>query len=75
MLVGQQLGPFIIDKELGAGAMDALYRGHYTETGQVVVKVMAPGLGTTNPNAMDRCKIEPLVCKAGEALKDLAANP
>jgi len=26
MLVGQQLGPFLIDKELGAGAMGAVYR-------------------------------------------------
>src|SRR6516165_8646276 len=59
MLVGQPFGPFLIDKELGSGAMGAVYRGRYTETGQVVaIKVMAPGLGTTNSRAADRFKLE-----------------
>src|SRR5688500_12922745 len=45
MLVGQQIGPFQIEKELGCGAMGTVYRGVYTKTGQrVAVKVMAPGL-------------------------------
>src|SRR5262245_40966129 len=45
MLLGQQVGPFVIEKELGAGAMGAVYRGVYTKTGQkVAVKVMLPGL-------------------------------
>ena len=43
MLVGQQFGPFLIEKELGAGAMGAVYRGKYFETGQVVAfEVMVP---------------------------------
>jgi serine/threonine-protein kinase len=47
MLVGQQLGPFLIDKEIGSGAMGAVYRASYVKTGQrVAVKVMAPGLGS-----------------------------
>jgi eukaryotic-like serine/threonine-protein kinase len=47
MLVGQRLGPFAIDRELGSGAMGTVYAGVYTKTGQrVAVKVMAPGLGT-----------------------------
>jgi serine/threonine-protein kinase len=47
MLVGQQLGPFLIEKALGAGAMGTVYRGKYIETGQVVaIKVMSPGLAT-----------------------------
>jgi serine/threonine-protein kinase len=55
MLVGQPFGPFVIDKELGSGAMGAVYRGRYTKTGQVVaIKIMAPGLGTTNSRAADR---------------------
>jgi serine/threonine-protein kinase len=64
MLVGQQLGPFIIDKEIGAGAMGAVYRGRFTKTGQVVaIKVMAPGLGTTNDNAEARFKREATILK------------
>lgn len=49
MLVGQQLGPFLIEKELGAGAMGAVYRGKYLKTGQLVaVKVMAPGTASAS---------------------------
>lgn len=61
MLVGQQLGPFLIEKELGAGAMGAVYLGKYTKTGQrVAVKVMAPGLGA---NAMARFEREANILK------------
>src|SRR3954454_8342059 len=64
MLVGQQLGPFVIDRELGAGAMGAVYRGRYTKTGQVVaVKVMAPGLGTSGGNAAARFEREAKILK------------
>src|SRR5262245_40475363 len=59
MLVGQQLGPFVLDKELGSGAMGTVYRGRYVKTGQVVaVKVMAPGLGATSGNAAGRFERE-----------------
>jgi serine/threonine-protein kinase len=64
MLVGQNLGPFAIDKELGTGAMGAVYRGRYVKTGQIVaVKVMAPGIGTTNPNANARFEREAAILK------------
>jgi serine/threonine-protein kinase len=64
MLVGQNLGPFIIDKELGAGAMGAVYRARYEKTGQVVaVKVMAPGLGDNNPSAVARFEREAAILK------------
>jgi serine/threonine-protein kinase len=64
MLVGQQLGPFSIDKELGAGAMGAVYRGRYTKTGQVyAIKVMAHGLGDTNAAAVDRFEREARILK------------
>jgi len=46
MREGLQIGPFLVEKELGAGAMGAVYRGIYTKTGQkVAIKIMAPGLG------------------------------
>jgi serine/threonine-protein kinase len=64
MLVGQQLGPFAIDKELGAGAMGAVYRGRYNKTGQVyAIKVMSPGLGDTNAAATDRFEREARILK------------
>ncbi len=52
MLVGQQLGPFAIDKELGSGAIGAVYRGTYSKTGKrVAIKIMAPGLGKDSASA------------------------
>jgi eukaryotic-like serine/threonine-protein kinase len=64
MLVGQQLGPFLIEREIGSGAMGAVYRGKYVKTGQVVaVKVMAPGLGETNINAVARFEREAAILK------------
>jgi serine/threonine protein kinase len=64
MLVGQQLGPFIIDKELGSGAMGTVYRARYTKTGQVVaIKIVTPGLGTTNASAMGRFEREAEILK------------
>jgi eukaryotic-like serine/threonine-protein kinase len=64
MLVGQQLGPFLIEKELGAGAMGAVYRGKYVETGQTVaIKIMAPGLGTSSDGANKRFKREADILK------------
>src|SRR5438128_3427038 len=45
MLVGQTLGPLVIERELGSGAMGTVYRARYAQTGQVMaVKIMAPGL-------------------------------
>ncbi|MGL4551047.1 MAG: serine/threonine protein kinase [Gemmataceae bacterium] len=64
MRVGQKVGPFLIEKELGAGAMGAVYRGKYLKTGALVaIKVMAPGLGTSNPNAMARFEREANILK------------
>ena len=64
MLVGQQFGPFTIEKELGSGAMGTVYLGRYTKTGQVMaIKVMAPGLGSTNAAAMDRFEREITILK------------
>jgi predicted Ser/Thr protein kinase len=59
MLVGQHVGPFFIEKELGSGAMGTVYRGRYTKSGKVVaIKVMAPGLGTSGGHAAERFERE-----------------
>ncbi|HEY7427963.1 MAG TPA: serine/threonine-protein kinase [Gemmataceae bacterium] len=64
MLVGQEFGPFTIDKELGSGAMGTVYRGRYTKTGQIMaIKVMAPGIGSTNAAAADRFEREITILK------------
>lgn len=53
MLVGQQLGPFAIEKELGAGAMGAVYLGRYVKNNaKVAVKVMLPGVGTSEQSSL-----------------------
>jgi serine/threonine-protein kinase len=64
MLVGKQFGPFTIDRELGSGAMGTVYRGRYTKSGQVMaIKVMAPGIGSTNAAAQDRFEREITILK------------
>jgi serine/threonine-protein kinase len=65
MLVGQKFGPFLIDKELGSGAMGTVYRATYDKTGQkVALKVMSAGLGSSD-TAQARFERE------GEILKQL----
>ncbi len=64
MLIGQQIGPFLIEKELGAGAMGAVYLASYVKTGQkVAIKVMAPNMGSANPNALARFEREANILK------------
>lgn len=64
MLVGQQIGPFLIEKEIGAGAMGTVYRGKYVPTGTLVaLKLMAPGLGASNPAALARFEREAAILK------------
>lgn len=49
MLVGQTIGPFEIEKELGSGAMGSVYLAQFMKDGKpvrkVAVKVIAAGLG------------------------------
>ncbi len=48
MLVGKELGPYVVDKELGSGAMGTVYRAvHKTSGERVAVKLMSPALGTS----------------------------
>src|SRR5260370_12586151 len=64
MGVGKQTGPFRVDKDRGSGAMGTVYRGVYTQCGiNVAIKVMAPGLGTTNTNATQRFEREAAILK------------
>jgi serine/threonine-protein kinase len=45
MLVGQQLGPYAIEKELGSGAMGSVFRARDTASGKrVAVKIVAANL-------------------------------
>src|SRR6516225_3209717 len=46
MLTSQKIGPFLIEKELGSGAMGTVYRATHQKSGQkVAVKFMSPSLG------------------------------
>src|SRR5438270_127155 len=47
MLVGKELGPFRIEKELGSGAMGTVYRAENRDTGQKVAIKMI-GIGQLN---------------------------
>ena len=48
MLVGKDLGPYRVDKELGSGAMGTVYRAKHKDNGErVAVKLMSPALGTS----------------------------
>ena len=54
MLVGQKIGPFAIEKELGSGAMGTVYRARYLPEDRVVaLKVIAFGLAG-NDSALSR---------------------
>src|SRR5882724_5299319 len=45
MLLGKTIGPFTIEKEIGAGAMGAVYRAKFADTGKwVAIKVVANAL-------------------------------
>src|SRR5579859_4157788 len=43
--VGQKIGPFFIEKELGSGAMGSVYRVRYEKNGQIyALKIISLGL-------------------------------
>src|SRR5262245_24066671 len=55
---GEQIGPFVVEKEIGAGAMGTAYRGNYPKTGQkIALKIMLPG-AAENKNTADRFRRE-----------------
>jgi serine/threonine-protein kinase len=48
MQIGQRVGPFDIEKQLGSGAMGTVYQARYRKNGKrVAIKVMLAGLGTS----------------------------
>lgn len=45
MLVGKKLGPYLVERELGSGAMGSVYGGVEEQTGQqVAIKIISPAL-------------------------------
>ncbi len=63
ILVGQKIGPFEIEKELGSGAMGTVYRAIYTNTGRpVAIKVIVAGLGD-NERVQQRFEREAAILK------------
>ena len=58
MLIGKALGPFVIEKELGSGAMGTVFLARHKKTGKrVAIKLMSLALGTSD-NAIKRFKRE-----------------
>lgn len=49
MLVGKDLGPYVVEKELGSGAMGTVFRAKSKKTGgHVAIKLMALALGSSD---------------------------
>lgn len=58
MLIGKELGPYLVEKELGSGAMGTVFRAKDKRSGErVAIKLMSLHLGT-NDNAVKRFKRE-----------------
>ncbi|MFT3882020.1 MAG: protein kinase [Gemmatales bacterium] len=68
MLIGTNIGPFKVEKELGSGAMGTVYRAIYSKDDgkmrRVAIKVIAPGLG-------DNERIQARFKREAEILKQL----
>jgi eukaryotic-like serine/threonine-protein kinase len=65
MFVGQKVGPFEIEKELGSGAMGQVYKARYDQDGKqmvVALKIVALGL-LGNEGAMARFEREASILK------------
>ncbi|MCS7047154.1 MAG: serine/threonine protein kinase, partial [Gemmataceae bacterium] len=63
MLVGKKLGPFLVDKQLGAGAMGTVYRASHEKTGKyVAIKLIAASLAG-NEQAVARFEREIAILK------------
>src|SRR5437762_963102 len=66
MLVGKELGPFKITRELGSGAMGTVYQATYTKPGEAQGRVMAVkvlAIGAVSETAQKRFEREVEVLK------------
>src|SRR4051794_37126467 len=64
MLVGQQLGPFAVEKEIGAGAMGTVYLARYAKNNaKVALKVIGLGM-EGDPTTISRFERETAILKA-----------
>jgi serine/threonine-protein kinase len=63
MRQGDEVGPFVIERALGSGAMGTVFRARHKDTGQrVAIKVVAPGLAA-NDQSLERFKRESAILK------------
>jgi serine/threonine-protein kinase len=62
MLIGQQVGPFAVEKVIGSGAMGAVYLARYKGGTRVALKFMSPTLGA-NDRALARFEREAEILK------------
>ena len=61
--VGKKVGPFVIERELGSGAMGTVYRARYDKDGQIyALKVMSFGVAS-NETARARFEREANILK------------
>lgn len=63
MQLGKPYGPFVLEKEIGAGAMGTVYKALYTKTKQTIaIKIISVGLDS-NPKAVARFEREMAILK------------
>lgn len=63
MLVGRELGPYVVEKELGSGAMGTVYRARHKKSGEkVAVKIVSAAVAT-NESALARFTRESAILK------------
>ncbi len=71
---GSQIGPYVVERALGAGGMGAVYLGRHRESGarhavKIVSSALLPGSGSANARALSRFQREV------ETLGRLAPHP
>lgn len=53
MLAGQEFGPFLIEKELGSGAMGAVYLARYIKNNhRVAIKIMSSAINSNASSSL-----------------------
>jgi serine/threonine-protein kinase len=63
MRPGDHIGPFVIERALGSGAMGTVFKARHAQASlDVAIKVVAPGL-MGNPRSMERFKRESAILK------------